>query len=222
MTTLVLADDHHLVRHALKLLLESEPDFAVVGETGDGGEVTELVASLGPDVLILDLMMPGLNGLQLIRQVSHSSPHTRVIILSMHSDEAYVKGALASGAAGYVLKDAESGDLVRSVRDAVGGRRYLSPRLSDRALDAYAQQPVFPVGENYNRLTPREREVLGLAANGLSSSEVAIQLSISPRTAETHRSNLMQKLGLHSQTDLVRYALRLGIMSSEGYLPKNA
>jgi DNA-binding NarL/FixJ family response regulator len=215
MTTIVLADDHHVVRQGLRALLEGQPDFQLVGEAGDGLEAVQLTERLKPDVLIIDLMMPSLNGLEATRQIGQRSPHTRVVILSMHANEAYVLEALRNGAAGYVLKDSSAADLVQAVREVVAGRRYLSAPLSERAIAAYIQKASDVALDPYEMLTNREREVLHLAAEGHTNAEIADQLSISPRTAETHRANLMHKLGLHTHTDLIRYALRRGILPME-------
>ena len=215
-TTIALADDHIVVRQGLRALLETEPDFRIVGEAGDGPEAVHLVERLQPDVLVLDLMLPGLSGLEVTRLVRQGSPQTRVLILSMYADEAYVLRALKNGAAGYVLKDSSAADLVQAVREVAGGRRYLSPPLSERAIERYAQRAETSIQEDsYETLTTREREVLHLAAEGHTSAEIAARLGISPRTAETHRANLMRKLGLESQTDLIRYALRRGIVPME-------
>ena len=214
MTTIVLADDHNLVRQGLRTLLETEPDFRVVGETGDGLEAVDLVRSLKPNVLVVDLMMPSLNGLEVTQRAKDSSPRTQIIILSMYSNEAYVLEALRNGAAGYVLKDSNADDLIKAVREAVIGRRYLSPPLSELAIEAYSQKSKATNIDIYETLTSREREVLHLAAEGHSNKEIATRLSISPRTAEVHRSNMMKKLGLHTKTDLVRYALNRGILPS--------
>jgi len=215
MITIVLADDHPVVRQGLRVLLEAEPDFAIVGEVADGLEVAPLVERLKPNVLVLDLMLPGLNGLEVTRQVHQRTPQTRVIILSMYGNEAYVLEALRNGAAGYVLKAASGAELVRGVREVIAGRRYLSPPLSDSAVEAYVERAKTAPLDAYETLTTREREVLHLAAEGRSNTEVAARLGISARTAETHRANLMRKLGLHSQTELVRYALRRGILPPE-------
>ncbi len=215
MTTIVLADDHHIVRQGLRALLEGQPDFQLVGEAGDGLEAIQLTERLKPDVLIIDLMMPSLNGLEATRQLGQRSPHTRVVILSMHANEAYVLEALRNGAAGYVLKDSSAADLVQAVREVIAGRRYLSSPLSERAIAAYIQKASDVATDPYEMLTNREREVLHLAAEGYTNAEIADQLSISPRTAETHRANLMHKLGLHTHTDLIRYALRRGILPME-------
>jgi DNA-binding NarL/FixJ family response regulator len=214
-TTIVLADDHHVVRQGLRSLLEAEPDFSVVGEAGDGLEAAQLIERLQPDVLVLDLMMPGLNGLEVTRQVSQRSPRTHVVILSMHPNEAYVLEALRAGAAAYVLKESTSAELVRAVREAVAGRRYLSPPLSERAIEAYMQKAESAALDPYETLTAREREVLHLVAEGHTNAEIAERLFVSRRTVETHRANLMRKLGLRTQTDLISYALRQGILPME-------
>lgn len=215
MISVLLADDHHVVRQGLRTLLESVPEFSVVGEAGDGLEVADLIKCLEPDVLLLDLMMPGLNGLEVARRVSKASPQTGIVILSMYGNEAYVLEALRNGAAGYVLKNSNTADLIHAVREVAVGRRYLSPPLSERAIEAYVQKAKEATLDMYETLTAREREVLHLAAEGLSSAEIAARLFLSPRTVESHRANLMHKLDLHTQTDLVRYALRRGVLSIE-------
>ena len=214
-TTIVLADDHHVVRQGLRALLEAEPDFTVVGEAADGLEAVHLVERMQPNVLVLDLMLPGLSGLEVTRQVRQRSPQTRVVILSMHANEAYVVEALRNGAAAYVLKDASAAELVHAVREVAAGRHYLSPPLSERAIEFYRQKAQAATQDVYETLTTREREVLHLAAAGHSIAEIAARLGISPRTVETHRTNLMHKLGIHTQTNLVRYALRRGILPME-------
>jgi DNA-binding NarL/FixJ family response regulator len=212
MTTIVLADDHQLVRQGLRALLEVESDLRVIGEAGDGLEAVRLVERLNPNVLVLDLMMPGINGLEVTRQLKKSSLQTGIVILSMYADEAYVLGALGNGASAYVLKDSNASDLVHAVREVAAGRRYLSPPLSDRAIEVYQETAKATVIDKYETLTTREREVLHLSAEGCTSSEIASRLGISARTAETHRTHLMSKLGLHTQVELIRYALRRGII----------
>ena len=211
MTTIVLADDHQIVRQGLRALLEAEPGFSVTGEAADGLEVADLVQSVQPDVLILDIKMPGLNGLEVIRQVRRRTPDTYVVILSMYANEAYVMEALRNGAAGYVLKGASSTDLVQAVREVAEGRRYLSPPLSERAIEAYVQKAVASAPDALGKLTDREREVLYFVMEGYKNSQIATRLSISPRTAETHRARMMRKLGLHTQAELIRFTLQLGI-----------
>ncbi len=215
MPRLVLADDHQIVRQGLRALLAAEPDLDVVGEAADGLAVVSLVERLRPDVLIVDLMMPGLSGLEVTRQVRQRSPHTQVIILSMHASEAYVFEALRNGAAAYVLKDVSTADLVHAVHEVMAGRHYLSPPLSERAIMAYIQQAQAAAPDPYESLTTREREVLHLAAQGCSNPEMATRLGISARTVENHRANVMHKLRLQTQTDLIRYALRRGIIPME-------
>jgi two-component system, NarL family, response regulator NreC len=211
-TTVVLADDHAVVRRGLRAVLEATADFAVLDEVADGLQVPDVVERLRPNVLVLDLMMPGLNGLEITRRVCHRHPQTRVVILSMHADESYVLEALRNGASGYVLKEASATDLAQAVREVAAGRRYLSQSLSERALAAYAEKAQAAPPDPYETLTTREREVLQLTAEGRSGPEVAERLGISFRTVETHRANLMRKLGLQGQTDLIRYALRRGIL----------
>lgn len=215
-TTIVLADDHGIVRQGLRVLLEAEPDLVVVGEAADGLEAVRLVERLQPAVLVADVMMPGLSGLEVTREVGRRFSHTRVVILSMYANEAYVLEALKNGAAGYVLKDAGAADLVRAIREAAAGGRYLSPPLSERAIEAYVERAQAAPPDPYDTLTTREREVLQLTTEGLSSTLVAERLSISPRTVETHRANLMRKLNLRRQADLVRYAFEKGIVPVEG------
>ena len=210
---ILLADDHHLVRQAMRALLETETDHEVVGESGDGLQVMADVERLQPDLVLLDVMMPGLNGLEVARQISHRG-RTRVLILSMHSNEAYVVKALQNGASGYVLKDSQAGELLQAIEEVAAGRRYLSAPLSDRAIAAYAERADATVADAYDTLTTREREVLQLAAEGYSNVEIGQRLFISPRTAETHRAHFMHKLGLKNQSDLIRFALARGILSS--------
>ena len=211
-TTIVLADDHRIVRQGLHALLAAEADFKVVGEAGDGREALEQVKSLAPDVLVLDLMMPGLNGLEVARQLHKHTPKVGVVVLSMHDDEGFVLEALANGVSAYVLKDSNSSDLIQAVREVAAGRRYLSPPLSDRVIETYLQMAKVGTMDKHETLTTREREVLQLSAEGHTNSEIAARLGISTRTAETHRSHVMHKLGLHTQADLIRYALRRGII----------
>lgn len=214
-TTIMLADDHPVVRQGLRALLEAEQDFTIVGEAADGLEVAGLVERLRPNVLVLDLMLPGLGGIEVTRQICHRFPQTRVVILSMYANEAYVLESLRNGAVGYVIKEASAAQLVQAVREVSAGRRYLSPPLSENAIEAYIQKAQATPLDLYETLTTREREVLHLAATGNSNIETADRLGISSRTAETHRANLMRKLGLHSQTELIRYAIRRGIIPSE-------
>lgn len=211
-TTIVLADDHHIVRQALKALLASEPDFDLVGEAGDGLEAVRVVERLSPRILVLDLMMPLLNGLEVTRQVTQRT-QTRVIVLSMHANDAYISEALKNGASGYVLKDSQSSELVHAIREVAAGNRYLSPPLSQRAIELYGRRLGEMPQDPYDTLTGREREVLQLAAEGFTNAQISERLFISVRTTETHRANLMRKLDLDNQSELIRYAVRRGIIS---------
>jgi len=217
----VRVDDHELVRQGVSALLLPEEDSEVVGQAGDGLAGLELVERLRPDLVIADLMLPGLGGLELTRQVVQRSPGTRVVVLSMHAAEPLVLEALDQGASAYVLKDAGIGELLRAIREAARGRRYLSPPLSDKAVSAYLRrrdraEPLAPS----EMLTPRERQVLHLAAEGLPNAAVAKRLGISARTAETHRARVLHKLALRNQTDLVRWAIDRGIIPLKGDGPR--
>lgn len=212
MTTIILADDHQILREALRMLLESQPDFQVLAETGDGAEAARLAEKHKPDILVLDMMMPGLSGLEVARAVKRATPATKVIILSMHDAESYVVDALNAGIAGYVLKKSSSQELIFAIRQALTGNLFLSPSLNERAIHAYMQRAQDSrTDDPYETLTQREREIFQLAAEGLSNPQIAERLSLSPRTAEMHRGNLMKKLGLKSQTDLIKYAIRKGL-----------
>ena len=213
MTTIILAEDHQVVRESLRILLEAWSDIHVVAEAGDGLEAQQLVEKHQPDLLIADMMMPGLSGLEVARAAKRLSPATKVIVLSMHDAESYVVEALAAGVAGYVLKKASSKELIFAIRQVLAGILYLSPSLNERAIQAYMQRAQESRGDDpYDALTPREREVFQLAAEGLSNPQIAERLSLSPRTVEMHRGNLMKKLALNSQTDLVKYAVKRGMV----------
>ncbi len=213
MTTILLAEDHHIVRQGLKSMLSAEKGFRLLGEAGDGLTAMELVAKHTPDVLVLDLMIPRLHGLEVVRRVRKEHPSTRILVLSMNSEDPYVVEALRSGATGYVLKDCATSNLPEAIRSVAAGKRYLSPALAERAIDALFQDRGEAGLDPYDTLTERERVVLQMAAEGMGNPEVAEKLFISPRTAESHRANLMRKLGLRSQTDLVRYAIRKKIIT---------
>lgn len=215
MITIVLADDHHVVRQGLRSVLEAEADFQVIGEAADGLETVRLTDNLRPDILVLDLMMGGISGLEVSRQVSKHMPKTGIVILSMYSDEAYVLEALKAGAKAYVLKESTAGELVKAIRAAVAGRRYLSSSLSERAIAAYIEKSRDTVFDPYDTLTTREREVLHLAAQGCTNADIATRLYISRRTVEVHRANVMRKLGLRTQSQLISYAIRRGVLPPE-------
>lgn len=212
--TIILVDDHPIVRQGLRYLLESEPEFKVMEEAGDGIEALLLIERLKPNILVVDMMMPGLNGLEVLRQVKHISPDTRTIVLSMQSADAYVIEALKNGAAGYVLKETGPSELVNAVREVTQGNQYLSAKLSER-LHISGRNIMDTPSDAYETLTTREREIFQMTAEGLTSQEVGDKLMISPRTVEVHRSNLMNKLGLRNQTELIRLAIKRGILSMD-------
>lgn len=214
--SIILADDHQIVRQGLRSLLDAEADMKVVGCAATGLEAVELVNKLRPEILVTDMMMPELNGIEVTRQALQRSPATRVIVLSMHSNEGYVTQALRNGALGYVLKDSSLEELVDAVRSVLSGRRYLSESISERMIETYIQKEQdASVDDPYETLTNREREVIQMVAEGHSSTEIAERLTISARTVETHRSNLMRKLSLGNQTELIRFAIRKGILPLE-------
>ncbi len=209
---IIIADDHHIVREGFRMVMETQQDFLVIGEASDGIEAIQMVEKLKPDVLILDLMMPGLSGLEVARQVNKQ---THIVVLSMHNNEAYVIEALRYGVYGYVLKDSTTKELVKAVRFASKGLRYLSEPFAAKAIDAYAQMAESDVFDPYKELTNREREVLYFVAQGKNNAEIGDKLSISARTVEVHRANLMHKLGFRNQADLIRFALKKGILSMD-------
>jgi DNA-binding NarL/FixJ family response regulator len=212
MARIVLAEDHGVVRQGLRALLEKEPGFSVVGETPDGLLVADLVEATRPDVLVLDLVMPGLGGLDVAREVARRFPRTRIVVLSMHASEAFVVQAFRNGASAYVLKESSAPELVRAIHEVMAGRRHLSPPLSDRALELYLARAKEGEVDVYERLTPRERQVLHLAAEGLSNPAIGQRLGISPRTAQTHRAHVMEKLGLRNRKELIVYAVSHGLL----------
>jgi DNA-binding NarL/FixJ family response regulator len=213
MIRIVVANDLPVVRQGLRSFLEADTEFSVVGETDNGQEVVALVEQFQPDVLIIDLVMRNANGFDVMRQIAGRWPDVHVVIMTTQADAASVQKALANGAAGYILKDATAADLRRAIRDVMAGRRYLSTPLAERAIEAFMRSIENGAFDEYNTLTSREQEVLKLAAQGLNNADIASKLSISPRTVETHRGRIMHKLGLRTQTELVRYALRRGILS---------
>ncbi len=207
MNTVVLADDHEVVRKGVRSVLEGEKKFTVVAEVADGLAAVAAVEQHRPDLLFLDLSLPRLHGIEVLRQVRTASPATRVLILSMHNDEPYVIEALRGGAMAYLLKGSDTAEILHAANEVLANRRFLSAPLSDWAITALVNKPAEPA-DALATLSPREREVLQYAAEGLSNAEIAEKLFLSPRTTETHRTNLMRKLNLRTQTDLVRFAIR--------------
>ena len=207
---IALAEDHKLVREGLKALLKNEPAFELVGEASDGLQAVEIVEKHKPDILLLDLRIPRLHGIEVLRQI-RDQHKTRVVVVSMHSDEPYVVEALKNGVSGYVLKDCPPSELIHAIRTAASGGQYLCESLRQKAISATLKRLV--PGVQGPQLTKREVLVLELAAEGKTSSEIAKSLFISRRTAEAHRANLMKKLGLKTQTDLVLYAVRNGLIT---------
>jgi DNA-binding NarL/FixJ family response regulator len=211
MTTVLISDDHAVVRIGLHALLDRAPGIEVCGEAVDGLETLRLCEQLHPDVLLVDVSLPDLSGLEVARQTRLLSPGTRVVVHSMHADEHYVLEALKAGAVGYVLKASDAAEIVAAIQAAAEGRRYLSPLLADRAFGAYVDRAEARPDDPFDALTARERTVFYLAAEGLKVGEIGRRLSLSPRTAETHRAALMRKLGLRTQTELVQYAMHRGV-----------
>jgi DNA-binding NarL/FixJ family response regulator len=210
--TVLLADDHPIVRQGLRRLLEAEEDFKVVGEASNGIQALQMVERLKPEVLVVDLMMPDLNGLEVIRQAGQRSPATLAVVLSMQNTEVYVVEALKNGAMGYILKDTAPSELVQAIRMVAQKHKYLSPALSEHLIDALITSMNEDHSDHQDGLTSREREVLQLVAQGNTNTQIAIKLSISARTVEQHRANMMSKLGLHNQVDVIRYAIKRGIL----------
>jgi two-component system response regulator NreC len=213
--TILLADDHPFVRRGVRNLLEAEEDFSVVGEAEDGLQVVQMAEKLRPDILVVDIMMPNLNGLEVLKQVSHRSPKTRKIVLSMHSADPYVVEAFRSGASGYILKDSAPDELVNAIRQVLLDNIYLSPNLPERLIAALTEAPKNAELDKYETLTNREREIFQMTAEGRTSQEVGEKLMISPRTVEVHRGNLMNKLGIHNQAELIRFAIKRGILQMD-------
>jgi two-component system response regulator NreC len=210
---LLLADDHTVVRQGLRKILEDRPEWEVVAEAGDGREAVRLTETHKPDVAIVDVAMPLLNGIETTRQISRKSPSTRVLVLSMHADEAYVTQILQAGATGYLLKDSADVDLIQAVAAVAKGTSFFSPAIARVMLDDYVQKLAEKgVTDRYESLSEREREIFQLIAEGKANKEIAALLSISPSTVETHRARIMEKLDLHSAAEIVLYAVRRGVI----------
>lgn len=211
---LLLGDDHTLVRHGLRKILEERPEWEVVAEVGDGREAIRKAVALKPDVAIIDIGMPLLNGIDATQQIVRKVPETRVLMLSMHSDEAYVTRALQAGATGYMLKDSAGKDLLKGVASVAAGQAFFSPAVARLMLDDYVRRVAGSgVADRYETLSEREREIFQLIAEARTNKEVAELLQISPATVETHRARILQKLDIHNTAELVLYAVRRGVIS---------
>ena len=205
---ILLADDHAVVRRGFQMILAEQSDMEIVGEAGNGREALELAAKLKPDVVVMDVAMPELNGIEATRRMADNAPHARVLALSMHKDSVYVRETLRAGARGYLLKDSVAADLVSAVRAVAAGEGYLSPAVSDAVLDDYRRHVTNPI----DLLTSREREVLQMLAEGKTNKEIAGVLNLSVYTVDAHRGRIMEKLNVHSINELVRFAVRNGLI----------
>ncbi len=211
---ILLADDHNVMRRGLRLLLESQPGFIVVAEAADGRVAVQQAQATKPDVVVLDIAMPHLNGTEAAQRIIESLPNTAVIMLSMHSDEGYVLRALRSGAKGYLVKDSAEGDLIEAIKAVSQGKAFFSPEVSKMLVEDYVREmKTRGVEDSYELLTAREREILHLLAEGKSNKEIATLLQLSLFTVETHRRNLQEKLNLHSLAEVILYAVRKGLIS---------
>ena len=212
--TVFLADDHAMVRDGLQLLLETSGDIEVVGQAGSGRAAVLQVNQIKPDVVLMDIAMPELNGIEATRQLIGDQPETKVIILSMHATSEHIYQALQAGASGYLLKEAVGQEVVKAVHEVFNGQRYLSQKITETLVDDYlVQRDLGQTRSPLDRLSPREREVLQLVSEGLSSAKIAEQLALSPKTVDTYRSRIMQKIGVRDVTELVKFAIRYGLTS---------
>lgn len=209
---LVLVDDHQIVRAGLRMLFQAEPDMVIVGEASRGDEALELVRTLRPDVVIMDVVMPGMNGIEATRRIKETSPETAILALTMHEDEEYFFAMLHAGASGYIPKRAAPDDLVSGIRAVSQGNVFLYASLARFLMREVVEHPSPPVGAS--DLTPRELEVLSLIAEGRTNREIAETLVISPKTVDRHRENIMTKLNLHNRVELVRYAIDKGLIQA--------
>ena len=214
MIRIIIADDHPFMRTGLRHVLEEHAGFRVVGEASDGREAVRVVENQNPDVAILDIGMPNLNGIEAARQIGASTPRVAIVVLSMHTDEAYVLRALKAGARAYLLKESAEADLIAAVKAVSQGKSFFSPAISQMLLEDYMRRiRDRDVEDSYELLTPREREILQMVAEGKSNKDVANLLNLSLYTVETHRSNMMEKLSLHNVPELILYAVRKGVIS---------
>jgi len=211
---ILLADDHTVMRRGLRLLLESHPQFGVVAEASDGRQAVEQAEATEPDVAVLDIAMPNLNGIEAAQRINAALPNTAIVILSMHSDEGYVLRALKAGAKGYLLKDSAEGDLIDAIQSVYDGKTFFSPEITRMLMEDYVREiRTRGAEDSFDLLTPREREILQLLAELKSNKDIAQRLNLSLYTVETHRRNLQEKLNLHSVAELILYAVRKGVIS---------
>jgi RNA polymerase sigma factor, sigma-70 family len=210
---LLVADDHTLVRQGIRKILEAQPGWTVVGEAGNGRDAVRMAVELQPDVVILDIGMPLLNGVEAVQQITRRAPSMRVLVVSMHAADVYVTRAVRAGAVGYILKDSADADLLHAVTAVSQGKSFFSPAVARVLLDEYVRQLADRgVMDRFDTLSEREREIFQLVAEGFSNKEIAAQLGISPGTVETHRARIMEKLDVHSAAEIVLYAVRRGIV----------
>jgi len=211
---ILLADDHTVVRRGLRLLLESQPEFSVVAEASDGKQAVETASIEKPDVAVLDIAMPNLNGIEAAQRILGATPETSIVVLSMHSDEGYVLRALKAGAKAYLLKDSAEGDLIEAIKAVTRGKTFFSAEITKMLAEDYVREiRTRGAEDSYELLTPREREILQLLAEGKSNKDIATLLNLSLYTVETHRRNLQDKLNLHSFAEVILYAVRKGVIS---------
>ena len=212
-TRILIADDHLVMRAGLRMVLEKQEDFEVIAEADDGRQAVALAEELQPDVMVIDVGMPNLNGIDAARQIHAANPKIALVILSMNSDETYILRALKCGAKAYVLKDSAEADLITAIRAVRRGQAWFSPAVSKMMLEDYTRQLQLRGGEDsYELLSPRERGILQMIAEGKSNKEIAQMLNLSPHTVETHRTHILQKLNLHSVPELILYAVRKGVI----------
>ncbi len=214
-TKVLLADDHAILREGIRMVLDAQPGITVVGEAEDGRQALEMVEDLQPDVVVMDIAMPNMNGAEATRQIRRRFPRTRVVILTMHENQQYLMQIVNAGATACVLKRSAGTELVTAVKAAARGESYFSPTMASMMLDVYRKRLVEEGGDELALLTEREREVLQLVAEGKTSQEIADQLFVSIKTVQTHRMHIMEKLDAHDRTDLVRHAIRLGVIQPE-------